>query len=239
MEVVSGAASELDVVTATVVVVDVCSVVLEGEVSASTAQPERTSASASDPTFVLFMMAPEYGHPLVPQTLRSGLLSHPMFSIAAAVFSVILVVTGVSKMIRPADVDRAIRQLGVKSFPNAGFMLGVLEFGVGVGALFFAPLLAAQAVIYLAFVVWLAFALRLDVPIASCGCLGRPDTPPTRAHLGFNVVGMAVSGLAVSSPLSLGSGFEAVAQVSLIAVGAFLAYVLLSDGARLEGVRAK
>jgi hypothetical protein len=40
-------------------------------------------------------------------------------------------------------------------------------------------------------------------------------------------------------PIRLASGFEGAAQVAVVAVGLFLSYIVLTDGARLAGVRAK
>ena len=163
-----------------------------------------------------------------------------MFSTAGAVFSLLLVVTGVAKLVRPGDVEKALRALGIPAFGGAGRLIGGLEVVVGLAAVIWQPALVLQAVFYANFTIWVAVALRRDVPIASCGCLGRDDTPPTRAHVVLNVIAVITSIFAaMGEPLAFPSFAAGLAQVVVIATGLFLAYVVLSDGATLEGVRTR
>jgi hypothetical protein len=100
--------------------------------------------------------------------------------------------------------------------------------------------LAVQGVVYVAFSIWIVVALRSDAPLASCGCLGKPDTPPTVAHLVMNLLAAVFSfGAAVTGPIELGGGVEGAAALTVVAVGVYLAYIILTDGARLVGVRAR
>jgi hypothetical protein len=130
--------------------------------------------------------------------------------------------------------------LGLPRVPYAGGIIGVIEILVGIAAFFSAPALLAQGLLYLAFVGWILVALRRDVPLASCGCLGKDDTPPTWGHLVLNVLAAGMSlGAAATAPLDFPGGLEGIAMIVVIAVGVFLAYVVLTDGARLAGVRAR
>lgn len=161
-----------------------------------------------------------------------------MLAPAAAVFSLLLIVTGLAKLVRPHDVERALSQLGLPRIGGIGYVIGGAEVLVGTAALFFPPVLAVQAALYLGFAVWVLWALRSEVPIASCGCLGREDTPPTAAHVVLNVIAFLVSSLAVfGAPLDLSGGFGAVATGFAVLVGVYLSYVLLTDAAMLAGVR--
>lgn len=112
----------------------------------------------------------------------------------------LLVVSGIQKLGNPAATAGALRAAG---FPHARalvFLLAVVEVTVGAGSIvsgdsFFA---GAQAVVYGGFggFVWIALARR--IPIASCGCFGRQNTPPTLIHLGVNTlaaVGATIHGL--------------------------------------------
>ena len=163
-----------------------------------------------------------------------------MFATSAAIFSVLLIITGVAKLASPHDVERALVSLGLPRIPYAGGIIGVVEILVGVVALFSAPALLAQGLLYVAFAVWIVVALRREVPLASCGCLGRDDTPPTWGHLVMNLLAAGMSlGAAATRPLVFPGGLEGFAMVVVIAVGVFLAYVVLTDGARLAGVRAR
>lgn len=163
-----------------------------------------------------------------------------MFATAAAIFSVLLIITGVAKIARPHDVERALTSLGLPRVPFAGTMIGLVEVGVGVTAFVFPMALVLQGIAYLIFAGWILAALRADVPLASCGCLGKDDTPPSWGHLSLNVIGSVVSlAAAWSDPAPWSLGLEGFAMVSVVAVGVFLGFVVLTDAARLAGVRTK
>jgi hypothetical protein len=164
-----------------------------------------------------------------------------MLSTSAAIFSLLLVVTGVAKVSRPHDVEKALTSLGLPRVPHAGSILGALEVVVGVGALFAPVLLLVQGLLYLGFAIWVGLALRADVPIASCGCLGRADTPPSLAHIVLNVIAVVVSVLAgiEGTGVSVELGLGGVAQMTVIGVGVYLSYVVLTDAAALVGARRR
>lgn len=161
-----------------------------------------------------------------------------MLAPAAAVFSLVLIVTGLAKLVRPHDVEKALSQLGLPRIGGIGYLIGGAEVVVGTAALFFPAVLIAQAVLYACFALWVVWALRSNVPLASCGCLGRDDTPPTVAHVVLDVIAFLVSSLAAfGAPLDLSGGFGAVATGLAVMVGVFLSYVILTDAAMLAGVR--
>jgi len=163
-----------------------------------------------------------------------------MYGTTAAVFSLLLIVTGVAKIRSPQDVNRALAALGLPSFRSAGLLIGAAEVAVGIAALFAAVGLLAQGILYLGFAIWVLVALRRDVPLASCGCLGKDDTPPTVGHLVMNLIAVAASlGAVAGGPIRLGEGIVGVAQLVVVGVGVFLSYVVLTDGARLVGVRER
>lgn len=163
-----------------------------------------------------------------------------MLAPAAAVFSLLLIATGLAKLVRPHDVEKALSQLGLPRLGGIGYLIGGAEVVVGTAALFFPPVLVAQAVLYAGFALWVIWALRSDVPLASCGCLGRDDTPPTVAHVVLNLIAFSVSSLAAFGvPLDLSGGFGAVATGLAVLVGVYLSYVILTDAAALAGVRSR
>jgi hypothetical protein len=163
-----------------------------------------------------------------------------MLATSAAIFSVLLIITGVAKVASPHDVERALVSLGLPRIPFAGAIIGAVEVLVGIAA-FFAPIaLLAQGLLYLAFAGWVLIALLREVPLASCGCLGKDDTPPTWSHLVMNVLAGSLSlGAAAGDPFAIAGGLEGIATIVVVAVGVFLGYVVLTDGARLAGVRAR
>ena len=162
-----------------------------------------------------------------------------MFATSAAIFSLLLVLTGLAKIRRPLDVERALTSLGVLSFPGLGVGLGLIELGVGFSALLWAPWFAVQGVAYLVFAGWVSVALVRKVPIASCGCLGRDDTPPSVGHVVLNLFAAVVSlGATTTQQFVLYPGLAGAAQLFVIAIGLYLSYVVLTDGARLSGARS-
>lgn len=163
-----------------------------------------------------------------------------MFATAAVIFSLVLIITGVAKVASPHDVERALAGLGLPRIPYAGALIGLAEVVIGASALFSSTALLVQGVLYLVFATWVFVALRLDVPLASCGCLGRDDTPPSWGHFALDVMAAGVSLAAVvSGPMPWTPDLEGITKTVVVAVGVFLAYVVLTDGARLAGVRAK
>lgn len=67
------------------------------------------------------------------------------------------------------------------------------------------------AVAYLAFTAFLVLALSRGGAVSSCGCLGRPDTPPTRTHA------VVTAGLAIGCGAAAFDGGFAPGDVTLSA----------------------
>jgi hypothetical protein len=92
----------------------------------------------------------------------------------------------------------------------------------------------AMAALYGGFGWFVAFALHRRIPISSCGCFGKVDTPPSVVHLFLNAAGLA-GGLwaALSHSPSLMSmlGDQPVAglpYLAFLAAGTYAAYLLLT-----------
>jgi hypothetical protein len=110
--------------------------------------------------------------------------------------ALVLGAAGVAKLIRPADTATALRAAG---FPVGAVLVrigAIAEVAVAVAALADpGPLTGALvAAAYAAFAVFIVLALRRGWALSSCGCFGRPDTPPTVAHAVLNGTA-AASGL--------------------------------------------
>jgi hypothetical protein len=108
----------------------------------------------------------------------------------------------------------------------AGTVLGgVASFGV--------------AAIYLAFAGFVAYALVRKIPIQSCGCFGKADTPPSWLHLGFNVLSAAAaSGVALSRrpPVDVlgDQPLWGIPYLGFVALGVWTVYLLLTELPRLR-----
>lgn len=119
-----------------------------------------------------------------------------------AVASVLLVVGGIAKAARPGDTATALRLVGLpvdEGFVRVG---GALEAALGAWAVLGATRVAAilVGISYLAFFSFVAFAMVRRVPIASCGCFGRADTPPSTVHLVVDVVAAALAAAVALDP---------------------------------------
>jgi uncharacterized protein YjeT (DUF2065 family) len=112
----------------------------------------------------------------------------------------LLIVAGAPKMLRPDDTRRALASVG-RPVPALVVRLGgVAEVAIGTIAIAHGGHVANTfvAVSYLAFTGFVIVALRNGGVVASCGCVGRPDTPPTVAHVVVTALFATAAGLAAA-----------------------------------------
>lgn len=114
---------------------------------------------------------------------------------------------GVAKLVRPADTARALRLARLPA-SNATVRFGAAgEMAVCAAAVFEpgAVTAALVAASYLAFAVFVTYALRAGLPLATCGCFGRPDSRPSWAHVVLNAGASAAAAVWVANaPVRLG-----------------------------------
>jgi hypothetical protein len=164
----------------------------------------------------------------------------------------LLVVAGVAKAARPDDTARALAEL-VPAVPS----LSVLRWIVRVGALAEAALgvvaiafprpgpAALVALSYVCFFGVVAYARWRGGPLATCGCFGRPDTPPTALHLVIDLVlGAAAVAVVLGGPHRPTLGAQLAHQpgagfplLFVSAVGLWLTALALSALAALSAAR--
>lgn len=113
--------------------------------------------------------------------------------------SLLLVGAGMSKIVDPAPLVRAARSVGLPVPTPAVRVLAALEAGLGVAAVLTGSRVAAAlvALSYLGFTGFVLLARRRGGVLASCGCFGKVDTPPTRTHIAVTGV-LAVVAAAVA-----------------------------------------
>lgn len=137
---------------------------------------------------------------------------------------VLLVLAGISKLLRPAPTAGAL--LAVRWPSSIGLVraLGAFEIGVGVSAVVTgdARLALLVAALHVGFAAFVATALRAGSPVQSCGCFGETTTPPSTVHLVANIA-MATAAIAVA----VGGGIPTVADVLRDQPMAALPFVLL------------
>jgi uncharacterized membrane protein YphA (DoxX/SURF4 family) len=153
------------------------------------------------------------------------------FFIAAA----LLVISGGSKLIDPAPTRGALAAADLPSGAWTAPVVGVIEIAAGIaGTVFGGPASMAVGIVYLGFAGFVALALLRRLPIQSCGCFGRPDTPPTWGHLVFNVISAAGAfALAVTGRIPLDTltdqPLAAVPYLGFVALGVWVVYLLLAE----------
>ena len=149
---------------------------------------------------------------------------------------VLLLAAGIAKLIEPRETAGALLRSGLRVPPVAVRVGAAFEVGLALAALA-AGTRTAAAVVGLSYVAFTAFvvqALVRRVPVGSCGCFGRVDTPPSVWHVVVNLgCAGAAAGAAVVGPapwLGLGdlASGPAFLAVLLVLAGAGLAAALLT-----------
>jgi methylamine utilization protein MauE len=163
----------------------------------------------------------------------------------------LLVAAGLMKVVRPHDTARALAysfsRWPSRSGPAVVRCAALAEAGLGVVALIgpARPLAVGVACSYAAFGVFVIYARSRGGPLATCGCFGAADTPPTVLHVVVDAVLLvATVSVAVSLPPQPVSTTVAhqyghgVPLVAASAVAAWLCYLVLAPLARLGALRA-
>jgi hypothetical protein len=165
----------------------------------------------------------------------------------------LLVGAGLAKARRPGDTARALAALAPGSFlPAARLRVLVRAGALGEAALGLAalalprPLTAALvAASYAGFAAVVALARHRGGPLATCGCFGRPDTPPTLVHLCLDLLLAAAAAVVAAATPTRGTLLAVLAHepwaglplVFVSAVGLWLAFLALSALGALAGAR--
>lgn len=97
---------------------------------------------------------------------------------------------------------RALRSVGFPANRATGRFIAVGQVAICVAALAFpgAPSAAALCLMYASFSAFLLAALRRGGVVASCGCFGKADTPPTRGRLAGTTLLAAIAGACAVRP---------------------------------------
>ncbi|MDT7572307.1 MAG: hypothetical protein QOE05_2481 [Actinomycetota bacterium] len=144
--------------------------------------------------------------------------------------ALLLVAAGAAKTIEPLSLVRALRAAGLRVraplLARWVRLFAAVEGVVGIAAVVRpGPLTAtAVAISYAGFTAFVLRALRSGSPLASCGCFGKTDTPPTPGHAAVTAaLAIAAALVAVGPAASLD-----VALLVVSGVLAYLTYVMLA-----------
>jgi len=167
--------------------------------------------------------------------------------------AMLLVVAGATKVASPGNGARAVAALIPRLARRARLLVQVLaaaETAVGLAALAWPAALTAALVAasYCAFAVVVLVARSCGSVLATCGCFGGIDTPPTVTHAVLDV-GAAAAAIAVAVTFGHGGGLvttvlarqpaHGIPLVAGSAVMALLALAAMSLLPRLQAVRAE
>jgi hypothetical protein len=145
----------------------------------------------------------------------------------------LLVVAGGPKVVDPLPLVRALRSAGLAAgrFPVRLFAIGEVVLGVAAMLSPARGVAAAVAVTYAGLTAFVGHALRRGGVLASCGCFGTADTPPSRVHAALTASAAAVAAaLAADPPVRLwpAGPAELSADVALVALLGLLAWQVLA-----------
>ena len=154
-----------------------------------------------------------------------------------AIACVLLAGAGALKAWHPGDTANALRAVGIRLSYTSSLLavraFGVVEAVIAVVALVTgnAGACALVAASYLAFTGFVVAALRRGTAIASCGCFGKVDTPPSIFHVVLDLLFAGVAAAAaftgdVALPDVLrDQPLAGVPYVMLLAIGVYLVFL--------------
>lgn len=156
--------------------------------------------------------------------------------VAAAVAAIalgLLGLAGMAKMADPAPTGGALRAARLPSTNPVVRLLGLFEITASIlGFILGGPWVTGAVALYAGFTAFTWLALRSRLPVQSCGCFGREDTPPSWFHFGFNVVSLiALGAVAITGAAVIPTGDSIptlIAYFAFAVVGVYLSYLLLS-----------
>lgn len=145
----------------------------------------------------------------------------------------VLAAAGSLKTLRPQPTATVIAAfplaLGDPARVALARLLGIFEVAVSIWALttLSSEAFAVVAGLYVLFAAFVLSSLSGSLPVASCGCFGSDDSPPTVGHLVFNAVAAGLASIAASQNMTW-SEFDLDVIGSVILLVAVLAGTALS-----------
>ncbi|MDH4117635.1 MAG: DoxX family membrane protein [Acidimicrobiia bacterium] len=156
-----------------------------------------------------------------------------LFESMLAIGALLLITSGGAKLVDPEPTRGALRSAGLPSARPWVTVLALAEVVAGAFVLvsdWALPRMAVSA-LYLGFAAFAGWALVRDLPVQSCGCFGRTDTPPSIGHVVITVTIAVSAGFAGSwqPPLASAGEPQSLAVLGFGAVGAYLCYLMMAE----------
>lgn len=139
----------------------------------------------------------------------------------------LLVLAGAQKAVAPMPLVRALRSVGPRVPRDAVRAAAALEALVGLAALVDGRRATSLAVAasYAVFTGFVLLARQRGGVLASCGCFGKADTPPTATHAALT--GLLAAAALTGAPGALPVTVLALATTAAVAVTAYLVLAVL------------
>jgi hypothetical protein len=150
--------------------------------------------------------------------------------------SALLALAGGAKLARPEPTSGALKSVGLPGNRTIAQAMGAAEVLLGAVALVVGGVVPAIAVAaaYLGFAGFVAIALRAGGAVASCGCFGTEDSPPTMVHLVLNLIaaataiGAAAAGIGGVPEVLADQPAFGIPFLGFLLIGTWFAYLALS-----------
>ncbi len=151
-----------------------------------------------------------------------------------AVALTLLAASGIAKLVDPDPTVGAMRAARLPSSRLIAHWLGGFEILAALVGLAWGGIWLVGALgLYIGFALFTLLAVQRKIPVQSCGCFGKEDTPPTWAHVVFNGLSAAAIGYLMVVNRAPVPWSEPVGRILLYSVfgliGAYLAYLLLAQ----------
>jgi hypothetical protein len=161
----------------------------------------------------------------------------------------LLVAAGGAKVVDPLPLMRALMSVGRRTPRRLVQLAAAAEAGLGVAAVLTGSAVAAAGVAlsYAVFTAFVLVALRRGGVLASCGCFGKVDTPPTATHVAVTGALAVVAAAVAVRPIgplpellaaSPWNGLPLLVGSAAVAVTAYLVLALLPTLSSRARVRA-
>ena len=157
--------------------------------------------------------------------------------VAEAVMVIVLVLlaaSGIGKLVDWKPTSGALKAASLPGDRGSVWLLGFVEIGAATTGLLIGGLWMAPALLlYAGFTGFTFWAMRREVPLQSCGCFGKDDTPPTAIHVIYNLIAsfaLTFGTASGSMPIDWTGAFgETLLVLAFAAIGAYLSYLLLAE----------
>jgi hypothetical protein len=141
----------------------------------------------------------------------------------------LLVLAGGQKAVDPKPLVRALRSTGLRVPGTAVRLAAAVEATLGLAAVLTdsRAVAAAVALSYAGFTAFVLLALVRGGVLASCGCFGKADTPPTRTHAAVTAGLASSAALVASGPFAVALTLPLLVTTAAVAATAYLALAVL------------